>query len=77
MASVVEVETTKPNVTALTVKMTAGDARDLKIFIQDWYRANYSYNYDAKVKGNKVYKAITAGLDGTSGAPTTVVAEGF
>lgn len=76
MASVVEVETTKPNVTSLTVKMTASDARDLKVFITDWYRSNYSYGYDEKTKGNKVYKAITAGLDGTSGAPS-VVAAGF
>jgi hypothetical protein len=74
MASVVEVETTKPNVKTLTLKMTASDARDLKIFIQDWYRTNYSYGHEEKAKANPVHKAIVSGLDGTSGAPSTVVA---
>lgn len=61
MATVVEVETAKPNVYNVTLKLSKGEARDVLLFANEWYARN-AYSGDVKTHG--VYKAITKALAG-------------
>lgn len=61
MASIVEVETKKPQVTGATLKLNRGDLQDLKLFIESWYAKHARY---VDVKSNPTHKAVTEALAG-------------
>lgn len=61
MAEVVTVETTKPRVEYITLKLTAGEARDQLLFIQTYY-SKAGWMGDATA--NPTHKAIRQALDG-------------
>lgn len=61
VASVVEVQTEKPNVLGATIKFSRSDLNDLKLFVREWYARNARF---ARLEDNATYKAILAALDG-------------
>lgn len=61
MAEVVTVETTKPRIEYITVKLTALEARDQLLFIQTYYN-KVGWMGDAQT--NPTHKAIKQALDG-------------
>lgn len=74
MATVVEVGTSKPTVKEITIKLTRGEATDMKLFVEEWYRRQ---SFPAGAKSHSVHKALTAALDGKSTAPTYEMAASF
>lgn len=62
MASVVEVEQSKPKVESFTLKLAGHEARDLMTYIRTYYVKNgYGKGYEENVG---LYKVIKDGLEG-------------
>lgn len=72
MASVVEVQQSKPRVGAITLKLEKYEAVDLKTFISEWFRVNYGGSNHAKKRDeNPIYAALQQALEGK--APESAV----
>lgn len=63
MPEVTLVETTKPAVRSINLKLTAHEARDVLTFIGTYY-GKYG-NSSADAKHNPIYRAVFDALDGT------------
>lgn len=63
MPEITVVETTKPAVKTITLKLAAYEARDLLTFIGTYY-AKYGSG-SAEAKSNATYKAVFDALEGT------------
>lgn len=61
MSSVVEVETRKPVVTSVTLKLGSGEAQDLLIYIETYHK---KYGYAGELDANPTYAAIKDALAG-------------
>lgn len=62
MATVVEVQQSKPKVEGLTLKISAVDARDLMTYIKSYYEhRGYGRGYETN---NGLYNLLKQGLDG-------------
>lgn len=61
MASVVEVETSKPSIVSATLKLSRPDLMDLKVFIDEWYLRNARAS---RAADNRIYKAVNDALAG-------------
>lgn len=62
MATVVEVEQSKPKVESFTIKLAPHEARDIHIYMKQYYqKSGYGTGYEKTVG---LYKVIQDGLDG-------------
>lgn len=61
MSSVVEVETRKPVVTSVTLKLGSGEAQDLLVYIETYHK---KYNYMSDLAANPTFRALTDALAG-------------
>lgn len=68
MASVVEVQQSKPRVGDITIRLTKSEAQDLQIMVDEWYRRNWTSNPTAKRDANPTYKALESALTGKAPA---------
>lgn len=65
MASIVEVTQAKPKIESVTLKLTRGEATDLKVFISEWYSRNYGYgSSDKRTRENATWAAINRAFEG-------------
>jgi hypothetical protein len=68
MATVVEVTQKKPTITDLTVKLSASEARDLKVMIDAYYKNNYGTYYTNYRDEFGPHRVLTSILDGKTDA---------
>lgn len=65
MATLVEVTQSVPKVQDVTLKLSRSEAADLKIYIEEYYKRNYSGNNIAYYRDNcSTYVAVKKALDG-------------
>lgn len=74
MATLVEVTTQKPRVQDVTLKLTLSEARDLQVFITEWYEKNFFSGGTSRAKTHGVYAAIQKAIDGKADASVVKIA---
>lgn len=64
MATVVEVQQSKPRVGTITLKLEKYEAVDLQTFINDWFKLNYGSNHERQRDRNPIYSTLRDALEG-------------